>query len=352
MHKKIITKKILTFSFIILFISLTGCKSTEKTDNEIWLDNTGILFDDEQVDFIKETITPLNLDLIPKNSKQIINYFRFYEIDYNVEAHYFGYYISGEKKIAAHVFLNNNTKGTVLLFHGFLDHSANTFTKIIPELLNNGYSVVAIDLPGHGFSEGRRGDSKDFTEYYQIIKDFYNNYLNTLPGPYHIIGHSTGCVGILEALYDETINFETYILVAPLIRTDAWALTKFGMVLFGWILPRVPGLTKRGTSNLAYADFIAHEDPLFVNWPPTSWVRTLFYWELDIRDYGINNQEIIILQGQKDRGLDWEYNIEYFESRFPNSIVKYFPDANHTLFSEPENIRNEVIDAVLHYLNR
>jgi alpha-beta hydrolase superfamily lysophospholipase len=103
------------------------------------------------------------------------------------------------------------------------------------------------------------------------------------------------------------------------------------MVLFGWLLPRVPGLTKRGTSNLAYAEFI-RKDPLFVRWPPTSWVRSLYYWEQSIRDYEINNREILILQGEKDRALEWEYNIDFFESRFPNCIVEYFPGANHTLF--------------------
>jgi len=341
--------KILTLIFLLFYIP--GCSSVNKTDNETWLNNTNIIFDDEQVDYIRETIVPLNLNSASDNSEEVLNYFRFYEIDFNIDAHYFGYYYSSEKKIAAHVYLNNDSKGTVLLLHGFLDHSANTFTKLIPELLNEGYTVAAIDLPGHGFSEGRRGDCKDFNEYYLLIKDFYNNYLHMLPGPYHILGHSTGCVGIFEALYDASINFETYILAAPLIRTDAWALSKFGMVLFGWFLPRVPGLTKRGTTNLAYAWFIAKEDPLFVRWPPTSWVRTLFYWEKDIRDYGTNNREIIILQGQKDRGLEWEYNIEYFKNRFDNCIIKYFPNANHTLFAEPELIRNEVIDAVLYYLN-
>ena len=320
------------------------------SNNKLWLNNSGIIFGKDQVEYIRKAIKPLNPDSASKNSEEILNYFRYYEIDFDIDAHFFGYYISDEKKIAAHVYLNGNSKGTVFLLHGYLEHSAITFTKLIPKLLNSGYSVAAIDLPGHGFSDGRRGDSRDFAEYYLAIKDFYNQYLYKLPGQYHILGHSTGCVGILEALYDGSVKFDTYILASPLIRSDAWALSKLGMALFGWYLPRVPGLTKRGTSNMIYAEFLSNNDPLFVRWPPTSWARTLYNWEKNIRGYETNNREIIILQGEKDKALDWEYNIDFFTTRFPNCTVKYFPEANHTLFAEPEHIRNEVIDAVLCYL--
>ncbi len=322
------------------------------SNNKTFLNNSGIIFGKDQVEYIRKTIQTLNPDKAPQNSEEILNYFRYYDIDFEVNAHFFGYYISDEKRIATHIYLNNNSKGIVLLIHGYLEHSAITFTKLIPALLKNGYSVAAIDLSGHGFSDGRRGDSKDFTEYYLAIKEFYNHYLYKFPKPYYILGHSTGCVGILKALYDDTIKFNAYILAAPLIRSDSWTLSKLGMVLFGWYLPKVPTLKKRGTSNSAYAKFLSNDDPLFVRWTPTSWVRTLYNWEKNIRNYETNNREIIILQGKKDKTVDWEYNIKFIETRFPNSEVKYFPEANHTLFAEPEHIRSEVIDAVLDYLDR
>jgi len=321
-----------------------------KSDNKYWLNNSGIIFGKCQAEYIRETIKPLNLDSVPQNSEEIQNYFRFYKIDFDADAHFFGFYNSGENKIAAHVYLNENSKGTVLLIHGYLEHSAITFTKLIPELLNKGYSVAAIDLPGHGFSNGRRADSRDFTEYYLAIKDFYNQYLHKLSGPQHIIGHSTGCVGIFELLKDNSINIVTYILAAPLIRSDSWALSKFGMVLFGWYLPKVPVLIKHGTTNSAYAKFISHNDPLFIRWTPTSWVRTMYNWERNIRDYKTNNREIIILQGKKDKALEWKYNIKFLKIKFPNCIIKYFPEANHTLFAEPEPTRNIIIETVMYYL--
>lgn len=319
-----------------------------RSINEAIPSYINVAFNDKQIEYIRENIALLDLTKAPVNSLEVENYFIFYGIDFKNVYHYFGYYYSGNKKIACHVFFKDNSIGTVLLLHGYLEHSAFTFKELIFNLLLNNYSVAAIDLPGHGFSEGRRGDCRNFEEYFEIIKDFYNSYLHFLPEPYHIIGHSTGCVGIFEALYNDEIYFDTNIIAAPLIRSDSWVLSKLGMFLFGWIIPRVPSLTARGSTNREEAKFNARNDPLFLRSCPTSWVRSFYIWERKIRDYGINNSEVIILQGKKDRVLNWEYNIGFFKKRFPNLIIKYYDEANHTLFTEP--VKNEVFNDILYYL--
>lgn len=306
-------------------------------------------------------INKINIDLIRKEirwldlkrsvySGEIESYFKYYGINFKIDSHHFGYYKSLNKKLAAHIFFNHKNIGTVLLIHGYLEHSAVSFSKLIPVLLENGYCVAAVDLPGHGLSEGGRGDIRNFREYLQVIKDFYNEYLIKLPKPYHIIGHSTGCAGILNALHDNTINFDSYILAAPLIRPDLWNLTKLGMFLTGWFLKKVPVSAERGTNNKTHAEFLSNNDPLFIRQLPLSWVRALFRWEKEIKKNSINYKKIYILQGRKDKSLSWKYNVKYFNQYFPNCRIKYFPEANHCLFSEPEPVRKRIIESVLLFL--
>jgi alpha-beta hydrolase superfamily lysophospholipase len=307
------------------------------------------VFERKDADYIRNTIKHLNMNS-PANSEHIFKYFNFYNINLIPDSHYFGYFDSGKNRIASHIFINEKSRGSVFLIHGYLEHSAVSFRNIIPLLLKSGYSIAAIDLPGHGFSDGRRGDVNDFSEYLQAIKGFYKKYLINMPPPYSIIGHSTGCTGIIDALYYDKLNFKSYILLSPLIRSDLWLLTKTGMFLFGWFLKKVPASANRGTNNKSHADFLYYKDPLYIRWIPLSWVRAHFRWERKLNNYNKNNKKIYILQGKKDKSLSWKYNMKYLLYRFPNSTVKYFKNANHNLFSEPEPLKEKIINSVLHYL--
>lgn len=55
--------------------------------------------------------------------------------------------------IKAQIFGNPLEKNStpVLALHGYLDNS-NSFKPIAPYLCKNGYYIIAIDFPGHGFS--------------------------------------------------------------------------------------------------------------------------------------------------------------------------------------------------------
>lgn len=63
-----------------------------------------------------------------------------------------GYVTAYEFKIDSNP--KNNQAGTALLVHGWQSHSRHLY-KFIQPLLDNGYRVIAVDLPGHGRSAGR-----------------------------------------------------------------------------------------------------------------------------------------------------------------------------------------------------
>ena len=70
--------------------------------------------------------------------------------------------------------------------HGFKDHS-NRFEKWALRLTENGYGVIAIDLRGHGRSEGRRGYAPDFDSYLKDVAGIMRKMPEALFRPVHLI---------------------------------------------------------------------------------------------------------------------------------------------------------------------
>ncbi len=55
-------------------------------------------------------------------------------------------------------------RAAVVLVHGLIEHSGR-HARTALELVRQGFAVHAMDLRGHGRSEGRRGDVRSFDQY-------------------------------------------------------------------------------------------------------------------------------------------------------------------------------------------
>jgi pimeloyl-ACP methyl ester carboxylesterase len=76
------------------------------------------------------------------------------------------------------------TRGSVLLVHGWTGRAA-FMQSFIPSLLKEGFDVVAIDLPGHGLSSGKRLNMPLAMEALAAARRAH--------GPFHgVVGHSFG----------------------------------------------------------------------------------------------------------------------------------------------------------------
>lgn len=78
-----------------------------------------------------------------------------------------------EVKIIGNYFETTNSKKGVILLH-MLNHNKDSWDNLIPDLLNSGFNVLAIDFRGHGESQG---DWKNFSE-----EDFKNMKYDALSG--------------------------------------------------------------------------------------------------------------------------------------------------------------------------
>ncbi|MDF3821277.1 alpha/beta hydrolase [Leptospira sp. 96542] len=95
---------------------------------------------------------------------------------------------------------------TILLVHGWNGNTGN-FSRLIPSLLEQGYNVFGIDLPGHGLSSGR---------YSNIVLSgkMVRNLVEQIGNPKVIITHSFG--GAVATVAQELgVNAKKLVYISP-----------------------------------------------------------------------------------------------------------------------------------------
>lgn len=86
----------------------------------------------------------------------------------------------------------------IFLIHGWESNSAR-WKKLIPHLLETGHTIIAIDAPAHGLSEGKEFNVIRYAASINIVAKKYS--------PNYIIGHSIG--GKASLYYQATYNNPT-----------------------------------------------------------------------------------------------------------------------------------------------
>lgn len=123
---------------------------------------------------------------------------------------------------------------TVVLVHGAF-HGAWCWDRVVPRLEAVGIPVVAVDLPGHGASEGPPGDL-------HAHGDFLREYLRGLDGPLVVVGHSYGGAVISDGAA-EVDGVAHLVYLAAIVADAGETLTTVlpGSVAPGEMVSEVPG---------------------------------------------------------------------------------------------------------------
>lgn len=301
-------------------------------------------------------ITPHSLPPLDFNSKSTSGFCRhfasFYGIDLSNAAYHIGTFPSRGLSLAGHIFSPPKSRKTVLLVHGYFDHTG-MLRHLINCLLKEHYTVASLDLPGHGLSEGKAADIDSFTRYGKAVSDFLSLCRASLPSPVHFIGHSTGCSALLEYFFGKPKLFseEKVILIAPLIRPVLWKSFNTAYLIAGKaVFPRLPRLLVNPTHDPLFVSF-QKKDPLQAKKFPVSWFEALRNWNRKLEMRGIVDIDATVLQGTTDTVVDWKYNIRYLEKKLSKFRVELIEGAKHQLLNEIEPFRGKTLELILQNLN-
>ncbi|WP_095081808.1 alpha/beta hydrolase [Pseudomonas sp. Irchel s3h17] len=234
-------------------------------------------------------------------------------------------------------------KATLFLFHGFYDHTG-LYRHVIEWALDQGFAVIACDLPGHGLSSGERASIRDFAEYQDTLQGVFAEARSVdLPQPWHLCGQSTGGAIVIDHVLNQGANSPAQgqvILLSPLVRPRAWGWSQFSYYL---LKPFVKGIARRFSENSNDPTFLPflQADPLQPQRLPTAWVGALARWIKRIEAAPRSSRTPLIVQGQSDMTVDWQHNLEVLAGKFERPQVLKLPAARHHLANETQALRQE-----------
>jgi alpha-beta hydrolase superfamily lysophospholipase len=331
------------FSAIYLLISGCGCCHDAPR-----IQPQGPLM---AIDRIKADLRPLDFFRALLPTASIAGYIDFYRLDLDDAQHHFGTFQSGSETIAAQIFLPHDPKGTLFLIHGYLDHSA-TLKHLIKDGVKRGFAVAVFDLPGHGLSTGERGHINDFSEYAAALRDFLASCAADLPGPFHLIAHSTGCSIVYEYLiHFRQDPFHCVVFMAPLVHHSYWRLSTFGWRLAQPFVKTLPRINRRNSSDPDFLDFVK-KDPLQNQTLSIAFLAALNSWNERIKKYHRLSRPVLIIQGSADTVVDWKYNIGFFKTAIGPLEVQMVAGARHQLANESDALRVNIFNSVFEYIDR
>ena len=235
-----------------------------------------------------------------------------------------------------------SSKGVVHIVHGYLDH-AGIQEPLIRLLTQNGFTVRTIDLPGHGVSQGPRTHINGMEHYYDVL----NIWLKDQNKPLRIIGHSMGGAVVMEGMRKGLIKPSDHVvLLAPLVRWRSWRLSAAGEFLLGWMINSVPR-SRNHTSHDAEFQKRRQIDPLRPERIPLSWVRSMRRWSHQFEQQTALRHRPTVIQGRRDRVVDWRANYRLIQKVFPRAAFHFFKNGMHHLQGESPALRKRVFAMIL-----
>ena len=300
---------------------------------------------------VKSEMQQLDLKSDATHSDSIKKYFNFYKLDYPNVSHSFGWFKSDNYKLASHVFKPQTPKGTMVILHGYFDHTG-IIAPLIDICLKENFTVATIDFPGHGLSDGNRGAINDFNEYAFALDRFLKAYKASLPSPVYFMGHSTGCAAIYEYLNIRgASNQEKIIFLGPLVRTHLWGPSKAAYFFTKPFVKKLPRKYRKNTANKTFIEFIKN-DPLEGQYVASIWFKALSDWNNRIKAYPTITNPMLILQGEQDKTVDWKYNMAFLKTKCSNVKIRQIKEGGHQLAHETSGVMKIITQEIHLFLKQ
>ena len=264
----------------------------------------------------------------------------------------------------------NDTK--VLYIHGYCC-DARIFRYIGSEMSKRGYDTYAIDLFGHGKSDGPRGDP-DFNKTIEAIKEVIDKIRDQ--SSFFLLGHSLGCTYALWYAIKYRENIDGIILMSPYVRIKGVkhgggeaipALPRFLKLLFLRLL--VPSRRISAAKVVQNSIVRKSETQQMINDPEINYYYSYKYIvdvigirNTNIRKLADINIPVLLLHGKNDKNVFPQVSEEFFKRlRSKNKSISLFDCDHwfyHTIFYNQKDKkynecdRQQVVSKISEWLNK
>ncbi len=278
---------------------------------------------------------PPFLQAAPGKTPLISSYYRECYGSVEGASHQAGYIDAAGYRVALHLFSPpGESRGSLVAIHGYLAHTLQ-LSSLIEGALERGYTVLALELPGHALSGGQRGGIGSFRDYGTILSAALDAAAPDLPRPWHAAGHSTGASTILIHLAEHGDPFAGVVFLAPLVKSKFYGLSRFGRFISR------PFLSDVSTG---------YDEVLGVERMPLSWFDAQVRWNRRNDEYPVFDRPLLVLQGDEDTVVAWRRNRRYLERHFSRMEYHVLEGASHVILREREPILEEALNRIFRFL--
>ena len=309
-------------------------------------------------DDVKHGLRPLDLSHPTHPSEKDTEYLAYYDIDFSKHSdhinHFFGVLpvgLSSGKKIniAVHYFRPQTSTRTALVVHGFTDH-VGLYGQLFDYLLHRGCGVLAFDLPGHGLSDGEQLHIDSFGDYSLVFQQVLAYTQKNIGGPLHLFSQSMGGAISMDYLLGQQFEvdgdpFDKVILLAPLVKPAGWFMIRLSYLILSPLVSSVKRKFTQSSNDAEFLDFQKNKDPLQARRIPVAWVSAMIRWVRRFRKLNWSEKPVMIIQGQKDKTVNFKYGLKMIKEKFPNAKVMRLTEARHHLVCEDEKNFSRVVHA-------
>jgi acylglycerol lipase len=248
-----------------------------------------------------------------------------------------------------------NTKGVIIFVHGLGEHIqryvywADLFKK-------EGIGFTGVDLPGHGRSEGKRGNIRSYELLGEMIDILINTCTRTFPGvPVYLYGHSMGGGIVLDYILHRKPKIKGAIVTSPWLRLSSEP-PKSKLVMASVMKLFMPAIIQPSGLNINY---LSHDETFIEEYKKDPLVHgkisvRLFYGAMRAAKYSLAHASelkirTLLIHGSDDKICSPEGSIE-FAGKTDMVELKIWEGGYHELHNEP--FKEEVFKYIMNWIRR
>ncbi len=245
--------------------------------------------------------------------------------------------------------------GTVLLVHGLFDH-VGLYQPFIRYCLAAGFDVLAVDLPGHGLSDGEPTVVDGFDQYTEVIRTLVRHWKTSDPARAELlfgVGQSTGAAVLMNDVFTSggAHPYQRLALLGPLVQPTQWWIGSLVHRLVGGMLQDIPrNFSIPNSHDEQFHAFLRDQDPLQARRLSLRWINSMSTWVRDFPRQPVSQTPLLIVQGTADRVVNWQVNVPMIQAHFPQHTLALIEGARHHLVNEADPWRSAIYDSVGKFL--
>jgi acylglycerol lipase len=248
-----------------------------------------------------------------------------------------------------------NTKAVIVLVHGLGEH-IQRYSYWADLFRNEGIAFTGIDLPGHGRSDGRRGNIKNYKLLEEMINILLNSCQKTFPGiPVYLYGHSLGGGIVLDYLLRVNPRIKGAIVTSPWLRLS-FEPPRIKVIMASVMKNLVPGLLQPSGLNVNH---ISHDADVIEKYKTDPLVHdkisvSLFHGAMNAAKYSLEHASelkvpTLLMHGSDDLITSPEGSRE-FASKAAKVELKIWENGYHELHNEL--FKEDVFKYIMSWINR